>query len=248
VDGMGSKMWSLRPLLLLLGLTLASLSAAPGAAAEDKSKNAVAKADDGPREGEYWFAETIQHGDGGLRVMNIWSKGRKLRAERIVDGAVLQTLVNGDTYYNILPTAGIGVAIQRTPKALADDQKGGRPFGHDVEKMLARGGEKASTERLMGHEVAVYRINSEEAREEVWATTDADQLPIKLVYTDRKDNKSYETMLNWTRGNAVKDSFFEPDPRITLQKLSYEEFLAGVKDGTLTTFPPLFNDLLVGNK
>ena len=198
--------------------------------------------------GEYWFAETIQHGDGGIRVMYIWSKGRKLRADRIIDGAVLQTIVNGDTYYNILPTAGIGVAIQRTATALADDRKGGRPFGHDVEAILARGAEKAATERLMGHEVAVYRLNSGKSREEVWATTDGDKLPVKVVYTDREGGKSYETLLNWAHGNAVKETFFEPDPRIAMQKVTYEEFVAGVKDGSLKTFPPLFNDLLVGEK
>jgi hypothetical protein len=231
---------------LLVLLALLPLPDMARAATDAKDTDAKGSEQSGSG-GEYWFAETIQHGDGGIRVMYIWSKGRKLRAERIIDGAVLQTIVNGDTYYNILPTAGIGVAIQRTPKALADDRKGGRPFGHDVEAIVARGAEKATTERLMGHEVAVYRLYSEKSREEVWATTDGDKVPVKLVYTDREGGKSYETMLNWTRGNAVKESFFEPDPRIAIQKLSYEEFVAGVKDGALKTFPPLFNDLLVGN-
>ena len=221
--------------LLLLGLAIAASADAAPAPGNDKEKGA-----------DTWYAETVQHGDGGLRVMNIWSKGRKLRAETIVGGTVLLTLVNGDTYYNIIPSAGTGVAIQRSPKAIADDQKGGRPFGRDVEKILARGAEKAGSERLMGREVTIYRLNSGSTREEVWATDDAEKLPIKLVYTDREKGQSAETMLNWSRGMSLADAFFEPDPRIALEKMSYEEFLARVKDGKVASFPPLFADLLGG--
>jgi len=221
--------------LLLLGLAIAASADAAPAAGNDKEKGA-----------DTWYAETVQHGDGGLRVMNIWSKGRKLRAETIVGGTVLLTLVNGDTYYNLIPSAGMGVAILRSPKAIADDQKGGRPFGRDVEKILARGAEKAGSERLMGREVTIYRLNAGNTREEVWATEDGEKLPIKLVYTDREKGQSAETMLNWSRSMSLADAFFEPDPRITLEKMSYEEFLARVKDGKVASFPPLFSDLLSG--
>ena len=220
---------------LLLGLTIAAPAGAEKAAGNEKEKGA-----------DTWYAETVQHGDGGLRVMNIWSRGRKLRAETIVGGTVLLTLVNGETYYNIIPSAGTGVAIQRSPKAIADDQKGGRPFGRDVEKILARGAEKAGSERLMGREVTIYRLNAGNTREEVWATEDGEKLPIKLVYTDREKGQTAETMLNWSRGMPLADAFFEPDPRIVLEKMSYEEFLARVKDGKVASFPPLFADLLGG--
>jgi outer membrane lipoprotein-sorting protein len=219
--------------LLLLGLALAVHAGAARAAGEEKGKGA-----------DTWFAETVQHGDSGIRVMNIWSKGSKLRAETTVAGTPLVTLVNGETYYNILPSAGTGVAIQRSPKAMAQQHPGGRPFGHDVERILARGAEKASSERLMGREVVVYRLSAGNTREEVWATDDAEKLPIKLVYTDREKGTTAETMLNWTRGVTVVDGFFEPDPRIAMEKLSYEEFVARVKDGKLKSFPPLFADLL----
>ena len=53
-------------------------------------------------------------------------------------------------------------------------------------------------------------------------------------------------MLNWSRGMPLADAFFEPDPRIALEKMSYEEFLARVKDGKVASFPPLFSDLLSG--
>ncbi len=217
---------------LLLALALGAASAAQ-AAGDEKRGGA-----------DTWYAETVQHGDGGIRVMNIWSKGRKLRAEMVAGGTMLLTIVSGDTYYNILPSAGTGIAIQRSAKAIADDQKGGRPFGRDVEKILARGAEKAGSERLMGREVTIYRVNTGNTREEVWATEDAEKLPIKLVYTDREKGQSAETMLNWSRGVPLVDSFFEPDPRITLEKMTYEEFLAKVKDGKLASFPPLFADLL----
>lgn len=193
-----------------------------------------------------WYAETVQTGDTGIRVMNIWSKGRKLRSETVVSGTQLLTIVNGDTYYNILPSAGTGVAIQRSPRAIVDDEKGGRPFGHDVERLLARGAEKASTERMMGRELTVYRLSSDTVREEVWATADAEKLPVKLVYTDRKEGKTAETLLNWSRDLPLADSFFEPDPRISLERMSYEEFVSRVKDGKVASFPPLHVELLSG--
>ncbi len=225
-----------------LGIGLAWALAA-GAAHGQAKPEAPAKK---PSADNTWYAETVAQGDGGLRLMNIWSKGRMLRAETNVSGTPLLTIVSGDTYYNLLPSTGTGVAIQRSAKAVADDQKGGRPFGHDVEKILARGGEKAATERLGGREVAVYRLNSGSAREEVWATEDGERLPVKLIYTDREQGKSAETMLNWVRGVPLDDTFFEPDPRITLERMTYEEFLARAKDGKPVGFPPLFADLLSG--
>ncbi len=223
-----------------LALVAASLVMAAGpdvarTAAEEKGKAA-----------DTWYAETVQQGDAGVRIMNIWSKGRRLRAETVVGGTVLLTLVSGDTYYNLLPSAGTGVAIQRSPKAVAEDQKGGRPFGRDLEKILARGAEKAGTERIMGREVSIYRLSVGSTREEVWATEDGEKLPIKLVYTDREKGQSAETMLNWSRGMPLADEFFAPDPRLVLEKLSYEEFLTRAKAGDVASFPPLFVDLLLG--
>ncbi len=195
---------------------------------------------------ETWYAQSVQQGEAGLRVINTWSLGRKLRSEVVIGGMLLVTLVNGDTYYNLLPSQGTGVAIQRAPRALADDQKGGRPFGLDADRLLARGAEKASNERLMGREVAVYRLTSEGAREEVWVTDDAQKLPVRILYTDREKGKTAETHFNWMSGLPLEDAFFEPDPRLTLEKIGYEDFIAKVKEGKAQGFPPLFTDLLAG--
>ena len=220
---------------LLVGL---ALLAAPGAGAADKGE-----ADKGP---DTWYAETVSQGDGGVRVMQTWSKGRKLRAETAIGGQLLVTLVNGESYYNLIPSSGVGIAIQRSPRALADDQKGGRPFGRDAERILARGAEKAGTERLMGRDVVVYRVSSGETREEVWATDDAEKLPVKYTYMDRTSGKSAETMFNWIRGVNLADAFFEPDPRIQIERMTYDEFVARVKEGKAPGFPPLFVELLAG--
>ena len=229
------RSWAMRAgCAVLMALALGGPGASR-AAGEEKGKGA-----------DTWFAETVQHGDAGLRVMDLWSKGRKLRAETVVGGTVLLTIVNGDTYYNLMPSRGTGIAIQRSAKAIAEEQKGGRPFGRDVEKIVARGAEKAGSERLMGREVTIYRLNTGSTREEVWATDDAEKLPIKLVYTDREKGQSAETMLNWSRGLPLADAFFEPDPRLSIEKMTYDDFLARVKDGKITSFPPLFSDLLTG--
>lgn len=220
----------------------ATLFVALVALAADKGA-AERAASSGP---DTWFAETVSQGDGGVRVMQTWSKGRKLRAETTIAGQLLLTIVNGDTYYNLIPSAGVGIAIARAPRALEDDRKGGRPFGRDTERILARGAEKAGSERLMGKDLAVYRISNGDIREEVWATDDAEKLPVKLVYTDRKEGETAETLFNWIRGVQLSDAFFEPDPRLQIEKVSYEDFAERVKEGKAVGFPPLFTDLLSG--
>lgn len=201
---------------------------------------------DGEKRPDTWYAETVTQGDGGVRVMQTWSKGRKLRAETTIGGQLLLTIVNGESYYNLIPSSGVGISIQRSPRAVADDQKGGRPFGRDAERIVARGAEKAGAERLMGKEVSIYRISAGETREEVWATDDVEKLPVKYLYTDKASGKSAETLFNWIRGVDLADSFFEPDPRLQIEKLTYDDFVTRVKEGRAPGFPPLFIELLAG--
>ena len=98
----------------------------------------------------------------------------------------------------------------------------------------------------MGKELVVYRLTTEEAREEVWVTDDAEKLPVKHVYTDKKGGNSGESMWSWHRGLEIADSFFDPDPRVKIEKMTYEEFVKRVKEGKAPSFPPLFIDLLAG--
>ena len=71
-----------------------------------------------------------------------------MRADSVINGIPVVTIVNGPTYYAIDGRSLVGTAIERAPKALANDQKGGRPFLNDGERMIAMGAEKISSEDL----------------------------------------------------------------------------------------------------
>ncbi len=52
--------------------------------------------------------------------------------------------------------------------------------------------------------------------------------------------------MNWSRALEIRDSFFEPDPRVELVQLSYEEYLKRADKEPVTPFPPFFHHLLHG--
>ena len=70
-----------------------------------------------------WYAQRITHGDAPVSVEHFWSKGRKLRAEMVVQGMPVLTLVNGETYTIVDPARLVGIAIRRAPEAIAADAK-----------------------------------------------------------------------------------------------------------------------------
>jgi len=204
---------------------------------------APAAAEDGP---ETWFSQSVTQSGRGVQVFYTWSKGRRLRAETAIGGNLLVTLVNGDTYYNINATTGTGIAIGRSPRARADDEKGERPFGHDARKLRDRGAEKADTERVGGRALDVWRLTSATTREEIWVTQDEQQLPVKMQFTDKSSGETGTTFFNWDSGLAIADSFFEPDPRVELERIGYAAYVERSQQEVVGPFPPLFADLLHG--
>mgnify|MGYP003553900934 CR=1 FL=1 len=88
-----------------------------GASEGGKKKGGeAAKEDAAP---QTWYAQLFTHGDTIVRVDHTWSKGRKLRSELVVQGRSYLTLVSGDRYIIIDQTGGTGIAIRRSPEAIA---------------------------------------------------------------------------------------------------------------------------------
>jgi hypothetical protein len=197
---------------------------------------------------ETWFVQRVTTGDAPLRVENLWSKGRKLRAETVIAGRPILTLVNGPLYSVIDPLAGVGLAVERSPRALAEDAAGARPFGDDGERLLAAGAEQVATESAGGRPCDLYRLTDGKGRREICLTRDPARLPLRGQEFDRATSRRVETRyLDWARDFPASDAFFEPDPRIRLERLGYEEYLARAAKEAVGPAPVLYRALLHGN-
>jgi len=194
-----------------------------------------------------WFAEAITQSNLGIQSSYLWSKGRKLRADTVVSGIPVVTIVNGTTYYAIDARAMVGTAIERAPKALANDAKGGRPFLNDGERMIATGGEKIASERIAGRPCDAYQLTDDEGKKTIWMTQDSLHLPVKIERFGRAEAQSATTIINWSRDFQVSDAFFEPDPRVTLERISYDEYVKRAHERIPSAVPVLYGDLLHGH-
>ncbi len=170
-----------------------------------------------------------------------------MRADTVVGGIPVVTIVNGTTYYAMNGRSLVGTAIERAPKALANDVKGGRPFLNDGERMIAMGGEKISSERIAGRPCDVYRLTDNEGKKTVWMTQDNLHLPVKIELFGRGEGQTATTIINWSRDFEVPDAFFEPDPRVTMDRISYEEYGKRAQNGMPSAVPVLYGDLLHGH-
>jgi hypothetical protein len=202
---------------------------------------------------ETWHAERVTSGAGAPRVERLWSKGPALRAEIVFGGHAIVTYVKGDRYIVVDSLTGKGTSIQRSAKAIAEDAKRARPFGNEQPALVALGAEKVKSEGSGEAACDLYRITDQAGRREVCVSTGKEQLPLVLRVWDRKSGAESETRyLAWSKdlekdGAAIPDSFFSPDPRVALESLTHEAFLAKAQAGEPAAVAPiLYPELLVG--
>ncbi|MDJ0850357.1 MAG: DUF2092 domain-containing protein [Myxococcota bacterium] len=195
-----------------------------------------------------WYAQALAYSDAGINVTHFWSKGKKLRAETVIAGHRVVTIVNGDTYFAYDSLSREGVAIARTAAALEQERARSRPFGNELEALLRRGAERIGAEKIGGREVDLYQITDDGGRRQVWVTTDGRQLPIRLKVWRRHTGQTLHTdFLSWTRGLPIGDSFFDPEPSVTLERMGFEEYVSRQGNRTPTgPVPVLYTDLLHG--
>jgi outer membrane lipoprotein-sorting protein len=169
-----------------------------------------------------------------------------MRAETVVAGHKIVSIVNGDTYTAYDATTRAGVAIGRAPEAIAKDAPGRRPFGREVEVIVGQGGEKVGEEVIGGRPCERYRVTDGAGRREVWVTKDELRLPVRLeIYTRLSGKTIYTDFVNWAAELDLDDGFFEPEPELRLEQLSFQEF-ADRGFTPVGPVPILYMDLLTG--
>jgi len=196
-----------------------------------------------------WYAQALTHSDVGINVTHFWSKGKMMRAETVVAGRRVVTIVNGDKYYAYDALQRSGVAIERSEDAKALDKGRDRPFGNEWAVLLRQGAELIRSEILGGREVELYQVTDGIGRRQVWVTKDAIRLPLRLDVYTRKSARTIQTdFLNWQTGLPIDDVFFSPDPGINLTELTLDEYTKLRRDrmGQVGPVPVLYSDLLHG--
>lgn len=195
-----------------------------------------------------WYAEKYAAGDAPVRVEHLWSRGSLFRSDAVVAGHTITTIIKGDQYIIIDQLLGTGVSITRAPEAAADQAAYPRPFGNELESLIEAGGEFIKVEDFGGNQCDLYRLTDSQGRREVCATKDEPKLPVLLRVWLRQSQRRIEARyLNWSYSMAIPEAFFDPDPRIALTKISYEEYVDRAAKDLVLPAPPLYRELLHGS-
>ena len=210
-------------------------SAAPDARAEEKT----------------WQAETLSSSPLGLRSTQYWSSGSsKLRAETVIAGQRLITIVNGDRYYSINANTGSGIAVKRSKRARDRLRARTRLVGLEGFKIRERGGEKVKSERLGARMCDVWRLTDSNGRREVWVQQDSgdEMLPLHVEVYSRSAAAEIRTdYIQWSSGLELPDWYFLPDPRFEVVEMEYEEYVKRSGGGERLV-PVLHANLLHGDQ
>ena len=92
-----------------------------------------------------WWTQRMTFGAGPAFIENLWAKGRRMRAESIVEGRRIVTYVD-DKHYAIVDDLGkAGVSIGRSEHSIGQDAKRKRPFVTELDEIVKQGGAKKSS-------------------------------------------------------------------------------------------------------
>ena len=163
-------------------LAAASLAADPAPA--------PAPAAAAPRPGS---RRSLSHSDAGLNVTYFWSKGAKLRAETVIAGRRITTLVSGNTYYAY---DAVGAERCRDHPQPEGDRRGrsrssGRS-GASSRTWRRQGAERVRDEEVMGRACEVFRLTDQLGRRELWVTKDKLRLPVRVVVYRRDTGRTHD--------------------------------------------------------
>lgn len=244
-----------RTVPLWIALLLVPLVGAPASALDAKGKKgagraeAQAKADayDGP---PTWYARTRVATQFGPVVNHYWSKGPWLRSETLLAGHRVVTIVNATHYHVFDLVMGEGTSIERGPNAIASDAKRGRPFGRELDELIAAGGEKIhqGISENGGVPYQVYQLTNQNGRRRISVTDSDPPLPILVeTFVRTSGHNGMLEYSGWLRDMEIADSFFEPPAHIEWKRLSYAEYLKRAPTDSLTPAPIYFRHLLHGN-
>jgi len=194
-----------------------------------------------------WHVSTFGSGGVGYRILHYWSKGAILRAQTLIAGHPVVTIVRGDRYLVLDMLLMKGVEIRRSPAAQAEDAKRERPFGNDFEALRRDHGEKVGDEQISGVQAEIWRVSDSDGRRTVWVTKSEPRVPLRTETFDRSSGATLNVdYSNWIFDLDMPDAFFEPPAGMSLETFEYEDYVARSLAGKPDPAPIFFPHLLHG--
>lgn len=219
---------ALAAVLLLLGAVLAAHAQRKGA--------------------ESWYAQRLSTGDVSLGFEHLWSRGASLRAEVVLGGRPILTVVHKNRYIVVDKLAGTGISVERHENAQRTPAAPGRPFGFgdELESLLEEGGEYVGDETFQGVRCRLHRLTGQVGRQEVCVQEEGNGLPLYIKHWSRDSNREILVQyLNWVHAFETGPDFFAPDPRVQLREYRYADFIKAASQGEVKE-PVLYPRLIHG--
>ena len=225
--------------LLLVLLAVVATVAPEGARAAEE-----AKAEAAPKT---WHATVFFSNGSSYRIIHYWSDGAKMRAETLISGHPIATIVRGDRYVVLDRLTGRALDIERAPAAVREDERRSRPFGIELEELKKAGGERVEDTTMSGVPVEVWRLTDDTSRRTVWVSKKAPQVPIRAETFVRGSSQTLVfDYSNWSFDFEVPASFFALPNETLVDRFGYAEFGEKSAKGRVEGPPILYPDLLHG--
>jgi hypothetical protein len=198
-----------------------------------------------------WYVRSLVATEFGVIMTHYWSKGSLFRAETVVGGHPITTIVNGSRYYVYDSIRADGAVIERNAASVEEDATRGRPFARELRELLAGGGEKVSEGFLEEASIAfeVYQLTNDNGRRRVQVTKTDPPLPIQIeTFVRETGSTGLLEYAGWQRGFELRDSFFEPPNTIVFEQISYLEYTSRFGKVPIGPAPVYYRQLLHGSR
>lgn len=194
-----------------------------------------------------WHATTVVSARRGYRVINYWSEGANMRAETLISGHPVTTIIRGGRYIVIDELRGIGIDVARSALAVTGDTKRSRPFANELDELMRQGGEKVEDTEAAGLEAELFRLTDTQGRRTVWVSLAPPRVPLRTEVFVRGSGETITTnYTNWAFDLEIPQRFFETPQGTEIERLDYETYVTKSREGPLSLVPVLYPDLLHG--
>jgi outer membrane lipoprotein-sorting protein len=194
-----------------------------------------------------WHATVFFSSGESYRIIHYWSSGSMMRAETLIGGHPITTIIRGDRYIAFDRLTGRALDVERSPAAVTQDQGRVRPFAIELEDLKRAGGEKIEETTMSGVPVEVWRLTDDNGRRTVWVSKKEPFVPIRAETFVRG---SSQTLIfdysNWGFDLEIPASFFALPSDVEVVRFGYAEFEKRSAKEPVGVAPILYPDLLHG--
>ena len=196
-----------------------------------------------------WHATAFFSSKSQYRIIHYWSAGSSMRAESVIGGHPITTIVRDDRYVVIDRLTGKALDTERAKRATEEDKGRLRPFGIELDELRKAGAEKVEETRISGVPVEVWRLTDNASRRTVWVTKAEPRVPLRAETFVRgsSDTLTFEYS-NWVFDLEIPDEFFETPSNFDVEELDYDEYEEKSAKGPVGPAPILYPDMLHGGK